>query len=209
MITNTLDLKNTDTAFTFHQLLTSLDPYDKAEVWYHREWSALCTWYRPTTMLNVSSNQILTKRDKNRLKPVIKATKISILYNNIALYDRKVRSVHIIGAFSKRLAIVLYDAIKPVTEGYQVIEEITKEEWAALDDELEKYETSSIPYNVNENKILSFILHLIEKDTANYDKMPFFIQNDPLFRRLAIQYNPKLIPTLFPKEYSNMIEKGK
>lgn len=200
MINNLHDLKNMDDAFTFRQLLLSLDPYDKAEIWLQKDWNILCYWKE-------SKEKKLLIRVK-RPKPLVKSTKISVLFNNIKLYDNKVCGVHIIGASQKRLAIVLYDTPEPVITGPEVIEEITREEWAAVDLDLEKYETSNIPYNVNENTILSFVLHQIEKDSANYDKVPLIIRNLPSFRRLAIQYNPKLIPVLFPAEYSKMIGKG-
>ena len=165
-----------------------------------REWDALCYWKK-------SREKKLLIRGE-RPEPLVKSTKISVLFNNIKLYDKKVCGVHIIGASQKRLAIVLYDTPEPVIAGPEVIEEITREEWAAVDLDLEKYETSNIPYNVNENTILSFVLHQIEKDSTNYDKVPLIIRNLPSFRRLAIQYNQKLIPVLFPVEYSKLIEKG-
>lgn len=197
MITDTLNLANLDNAITFYQLLLSLDAYDRAEVWSQGKWNTLCAWKK------AKDNKELIKID--RPEPLIKSTRIAVLYNNTKLYIKKVKAIHIIGKFRKRLAIVLYDTPEPVIERYDTIEQITNEDWAALDYGLEKHPKTNIHNDVNVNKILSSVLHLIEIDATNYDKVPSFIRAYPIFKRLAIQHNQKLIPTLFPLEYSKMI----
>ena len=88
---------------------------------------------------------------------------------------------------------------------YLSFDDITKEDWEALDIELDKYDSNGKPYDPDECKVLSFVLQQIHYEPMNFNKVPNFIRNGREFQRLAVQYNKSLEPILFPEKKSNEI----
>lgn len=60
---------------------------------------------------------------------------------------------------------------------YLKIEDMTKEDWQALDVTLEKYDRSDAAYNLEECRVLKFVLLQIHNDKSNFIKVHSFIRN--------------------------------
>lgn len=75
--------------------------------------------------------------------------------------------------------------------------DITDKDWQILDFKLEKYDRANEDYDLNECKVLAFVLQQIHYDKANFFKVPIFIRNGRQFQELAVKYNPKLTHILF------------
>lgn len=76
--------------------------------------------------------------------------------------------------------------------------DITDNDWQMLDFKLEKYDRANEDYDLNECKVLAFILQQIHYDKANFLKVPNFIRNGRKFQELVVKYNPQLTHILFP-----------
>lgn len=76
--------------------------------------------------------------------------------------------------------------------------DITDIDWEMLDFNLEKYDITNEDYDLNECKVLKFVLQQIHYDKGNFIKVPDFIRNSPKFQELAVEYNPELMRILFP-----------
>lgn len=76
--------------------------------------------------------------------------------------------------------------------------DITDNDWQMLDFKLEKYDRANEDYDLNECKVLAFILQQIHYDKANFFKVPNFIRNGRKFQELVVKYNPQLMHILFP-----------
>lgn len=75
--------------------------------------------------------------------------------------------------------------------------DITNNDWQMLDFKLEKYDRANEDYDLNECKVLAFILQQIHYDKANFFKVPNFIRNGRKFQELVVKYNPQLTHILF------------
>lgn len=78
------------------------------------------------------------------------------------------------------------------------INDITDIDWQNLDFNLEKYDIANEDYDLNECKVLKFVLQQIHYDKENFIRVPAFIRNGPKFQELAVKYNPELMHILFP-----------
>lgn len=76
--------------------------------------------------------------------------------------------------------------------------DITGNDWQILDFKLEKYDRANEDYDLNECKVLAFVLQQIHYDKANLIKVPNFIRNGRKFQELVVKYNPELTHILFP-----------
>lgn len=76
--------------------------------------------------------------------------------------------------------------------------DITDNDWQILDFKLEKYDRANEDYDLNDCKVLAFVLQQIHYDKANFIKVPSFIRNGRQFQELAVKYNPQLTHILFP-----------
>lgn len=75
--------------------------------------------------------------------------------------------------------------------------DITDEDWACLDFELEKYDRANAEYDLNECKVLAFVLQELTYNKENYSKVPTFIRMGKQFKNLAVKYNPELKHVIF------------
>lgn len=92
---------------------------------------------------------------------------------------------------------------------WTTIDDVTKEEWVALDFELEKYDRTDKPYDLIGHKLLAFIFRQIYRDDMNFYKVPSYIRNGTQFQKLAVLYNNRLMLKLFPDQsYDESITKS-
>ena len=82
------------------------------------------------------------------------------------------------------------------------MDDITDNDWQILDFKLEKYDRANEDYNLNECKVLVFVLEQIHNDKANLNKVPNFILNGRQFQKLVVKYNSELMHILFPTRVS-------
>lgn len=81
---------------------------------------------------------------------------------------------------------------------YLSLDDMTANDWQVLDFQLEKYDRANLNYDLEECKVLAFVLQQIHYDKANFIKVPPFIRNGRQFQELAVRYNPDLTRILFP-----------
>lgn len=79
------------------------------------------------------------------------------------------------------------------------MDDITDNDWQILDLKLEKYDRAGKDYDLNECKVLVFVLQQIHYDKVNFNKVPNFIRNDRQFQELVVKYNPELTHILSRK----------
>ena len=83
------------------------------------------------------------------------------------------------------------------------IDDITSNDWQILDFELEKYDRAEEDYDLDECKILAFVLQQIHYDKMNFIKVPHYIRNGRQFQALAVKYNAELTDILFSSRTNN------
>lgn len=83
------------------------------------------------------------------------------------------------------------------------MDDMTDNDWQILDFKLEEYDRANEDYDLNECKVLAFVLKQIQYDKANFNKVPTFIRMGRQFQRLAVKYNPELTHILFPTMVSS------
>ena len=71
--------------------------------------------------------------------------------------------------------------------------DMTREDWIALDFALEEYDKHNVDYDLCECKALAFVLEQIHYDKMNYYKVPDYIRLGQQFQKLAIKSNPELL----------------
>lgn len=86
--------------------------------------------------------------------------------------------------------------------------DITEADWRALDFELEKYDRSNQSYDLNECKVLAFVLQQIHYNKIHFNDVPNYIRNGRQFQELVVKYNPSLALILFPMNHKDEHKKG-
>lgn len=87
---------------------------------------------------------------------------------------------------------------------FLTMQDITKKDWEQLDFELEKYDIAKEEYDLDECKVLAFVLQQIHYNKMNFNEVPNFIRNGKIFQELVVKYNPELSHILFPVNISKM-----
>ncbi len=90
-------------------------------------------------------------------------------------------------------------------KSWKNIGDMSNEDWAALDFELEKYDRAGKTYDLSKCKRLAFVFRQIHQEPMNFFEVPDIIRNKPQFQNLAALCNKRLETMLFPTRTPNIL----